>query len=312
MHERSSHASVRRESSDKLLDAAGISVERLPMLRVVFDRMVGSFSERIRELSTTSALFSVKEIATARIGEVLARRDGEVIGAVCFVPEWEARLFVCFDRRFMATLIEVVFGGTGDEWASEERPFSSADQRIAQIVLEHAAKALELAFTGVVAATVRCECIESRMEFVVIGRRSNFCVVAKIELQALGHAGEMLVVIPQPVLNAIRPTLERDPAQETATPDPSWAKQMQSRLGRTEVVVRAVIEERQFTLADIAGLRLGEILHLEATPRSRVRLECKDQPLFWCQLGQGDGLYTVRIEENVDQEREFIDALLPG
>jgi flagellar motor switch protein FliM len=121
----------------------------------------------------------------------------------------------------------------------------------------------------------------------------------------------MLVVIPQPALNAIRHTLERDPAESISTGDPRWAMQMKSRLGRTEVTLRAVIEERQFTLADIANLRVGNIFKLHATPQSRVRLECKNQPLFWCQLGQGDGLYTVRVEENVDQEQEFIDDILP-
>jgi flagellar motor switch protein FliM len=312
VQEGSSQAGVRRESSNKLVDTAGISVERLPMLRVVFDRMIASFSEQIRQMTTTSALFSVKEIGTGRIADVLKRCDGDVIGAVYFVPEWEARLFVCFDRRFMVTLIEVLFGGTGNEWTVEDRPFSGADQRIARIVLDYAAKALETSFAAVVETTLRFELIESRMEFVVIGRRSNFSVITKIELQSLGHGGEMLVVIPQPALNAIRHTLEREPAEGTLTRDPRWAKQMQSRLGRTEVTLRAVIEERQFTLADIADLRVGKILQLQATPRSRVRLECKDQPLFWCELGQGDGLYTVRISENVDQEREFIDDILPG
>ena len=148
-----SQAGVRRESSNKLLDTAGISVERLPMLRVVFDRMIASFSEQIRQMTTTPALFSVKEIGTGRIADVLERCDGDVIGAVYFVPEWEARLFVCLDRQFMGTLIEVLFGGTGDEWTAEDRPFSGADQRIARIVLEHAAKALETSFATVVETT---------------------------------------------------------------------------------------------------------------------------------------------------------------
>lgn len=304
-------AGGRRESSNKLLDATGISVERLPILRVVFDRMIASFSDQIRPLTTTTALFSIKEIGTGRIAEALERWDGDVIGAVYLVPEWDARLFVCLDKRFMSVLIEVLFGGTGDEWAANDRPFSGTDQSIARIALDHAAKSLETSFASVVETTLRFERIETRMEFVVIGRRSNFCIITKIELQALGHSGEMLVVIPQPALNVIRHTLERDPAEGTSTGDPRWAKQMKSRLGQTEVTLRAVIEERQFTLADIANLRVGKIFQLLATPQSRVRLECEDQPLFWCQLGQGDGLYTVRVEENVDQEQEFIDDILP-
>ena len=308
----SSEAGAARDVSNKLIDNAGISIERLPMLRVVFDRMIAALTERIRPMATSHILFSVKEIGSGRIADILDRCDGNVIGAVFIVPEWDTRLFICLDRRFIITLFEILFGGTGEEWPTEDRPFSGADHKIGQIILEHAAKALAVSFASIVETSLRFEGIESRMEFVAIGRRSNFSVVTRIEIQALGRTGEMLVLIPQPGINAIRQRLERDPAEESSARDPRWAKQMQSRLGRSEVSLRALIEEHQFTLADIASLRVGKILPLQATPQSKLKLECNDQTLFWCQLGQADGLYTVRVEESVDQEREFMDDILPG
>jgi flagellar motor switch protein FliM len=307
----SSLAGSRRDAPNKLIDNGGISVDRLPMLRVVFDRMIAALSERVRPMTAAPVLFSVKEIGSARISDVLEDCDGDVIGAVFIVPEWDTRIFICLNRKFLNILLEALFGGSGEEWSSEDRPFSGADHRIAQTILEHTAKSFAVSFSSVVETSLQFEGIESRMEFVAIGRRNNFAVVATLEFQSLGHSGEIRLLIPQQGFNAIRPRLERDPAEENSTRDPRWVKQLRGKLGRTEVSLRAVIEEHQFTLKDISLLRVGEILPLQATPLSKLKLECHDQTLFWCKLGQAEGHYTVRLEESVDQEREFIDDILP-
>ena len=64
------------------------------------------------------------------------------------------------------------------------------------------------------------------------------------------------------------------------------------------------------TFTTNTALKVGGILELQATTRTRVRLECNAEPLFWCSLGQGEGFYTLRIDESVSQEQEFIDDVL--
>ena len=76
------------------------------------------------------------------------------------------------------------------------------------------------------------------------------------------------------------------------------------------MTVHAVIEEDGFTLADIAALKVGGILELKATAHSRVKLESNAEPLFWCELGQADGKYTLRVGDLIDDEEEFFEGLL--
>jgi len=52
------------------------------------------------------------------------------------------------------------------------------------------------------------------------------------------------------------------------------------------------------------------VLKLQATPRSRLKIESNHQPLFWCHLGQSEGFYTVRIDELFDRDQEFINNVL--
>jgi flagellar motor switch protein FliM len=262
-------------------------------------------------MTTSPAFFSATKMATGRIGDILDAYAGNVVVAVYHAPEWDSRILFGLERKFLFTVIETVFGGDGNELPFEfERPFSTLELRIAQMMCDQAANALKSAFAAISEVSFKFERIETRMDFVSIGRPSNLAVVAKIALKALERGGDMLVVIPQSALNPMRQVLARDVSNDVSARDPRWAKQFENEIRRTEVTLRATIEERHFTLADIAGLRVGQVLRLQATPTSRIKLECNDQALFWGQLGQGDGAYTVRIEDLIDQEQQFLDDIL--
>jgi flagellar motor switch protein FliM len=303
--------SAKPRDIDRLLDAAGISIERLPMLRIAVDRMAAQCADSFRPMTATPTFFSTTKIATGRIGDILDGYAGNVVAAVYQAPEWDSRILFGVDRQFLFTVVEAIFGGDGSEPVVEEvRPFSALEQRVAQALFEQAANALKAAFASIAETSFKFERIETRMDFVSIGRPKNPAVVAKLGIKTLGRGGELFVVIPQSALNPMRQALARDASSEVAARDPRWEKQFENEIRRTEVKLRATIEEHHFTLGDIAELKVGQVLKLQATPATRIKLECNDEALFWCQLGQGEGSYTLRVEDFVDQEQEFMDDIL--
>jgi flagellar motor switch protein FliM len=87
---------------------------------------------------------------------------------------------------------------------------------------------------------------------------------------------------------------------------------MQNEITRTSVSLSAILDEHLAPLGEIAALKLGQIMPLDATPQSRVRIECDGEPLFWCMLGKSSGRYTLRVDEAVDREQEFVNGILGG
>ena len=87
-------------------------------------------------------------------------------------------------------------------------------------------------------------------------------------------------------------------------------EQMESEVQRTEVTLNAVLDERMLPLGDVAKFHVGQVLELDATPRTLARLESNNEVLFWCQIGQLDGYYAVQVADRVDQKREFVDDIL--
>jgi flagellar motor switch protein FliM len=302
-------APARDSLSDILLEQAGLSLERLPMLHVIVDRMANQCSESLRQLSATPAYLQLDELATGRIGDILDAY-GAGVAAVYHSRELDSQILIGLDRAFLFTLVEALFGGDGSEPPfKDDRALSTVETRVAQLMCDHAANALQASFAPVAAATFKFERMETRMDFAVIGRRNNHAVVAHIVLQALERTGRLFIVIPQTALNPIRQNLARDVTAEVSARDPRWTKLLEAEVARTTVSLRAVIDEPGLTLADITSLKVGEVLKLRATPRTPVKLEAQDQSLFLCELGQADGFYTVCVEDRIDQRQEFLNGI---
>jgi len=302
---------VKSDLRDKLLDAAGLALDQLPMLQVIFDRVATYCAESLRHLAASQPYYSLSNVETGRIGDLLEMYEGNALAGIFHVPEWDNHVIVGFDRDFIFSLIEILFGSDGSEPPIEEgRGFSNIEIRVAHAVFEQVARALQTSFALVADAQFKFERSETRMDFAVIGRRNNLAIAAKFLLQAINRGGEMFVIMPQSALTPIRQALARVISGESNARDPNWTRQMRQEIQRTGVTVRAVIEEDDYDLGKISNLRVGQVLKLQATPRSRLKIESNHQPLFWCHLGQSEGFYTVRIDELFDRDQEFINNVL--
>jgi flagellar motor switch protein FliM len=297
---------------DMLLDSAGLSLDRLPMLHVIFDRMTTSCAEHLRHMAASPMYYSLSGLESGRVTEILEMYEANAVAGIFHAPEWDSHILIGFDRDFIYTMVEVLFGSDGSEAPVEEaRGFSTIELRMAQTLFEQVAKALQASFALVADTKFKLERIETRMDFAVIGRRNNQAVAAKFLLQALNRGGEMFVVIPQSVLNPMRKVLSRVVSGESSGRDPRWMKQIATEVKKTEVTLKAVLEERFLSLGEIADLKVGDVIELQATPRSRVKLEGNNQGLFWCNIGQSEGTYVLKVDEHIDQEKEFLDDVLP-
>ncbi len=303
-------AEVRMEGPERLFDSGGIALDRMPLLHVIFDRIATQCSEALRQFSTAPAFTTVGAIEVERIGDILDSLEGRGVVGIFHATGWDSRIMLAIENKFVYTLVEALFGGDGSEAPyGEARSLTNVESRIAHKIFDVVVRALQEGFAEVGRTAFKFERIESRLDFAVIAPRPSPCVVTKLNIRLLGRTGEIRVVLPQAALKPMRQNLAHDLTHDSA-PDPQWSKQIHNEIGRAEVEVHAIIEEEGFTLGDIAGLQVGQILQLEATPQSRVKLESNNQALFWCHLGQSGGFYTLRIDEPFDSEQEFFDTLL--
>jgi flagellar motor switch protein FliM len=303
---------AQRKSQDPLVDQSGFAVDRLPMLGVVFDELTNGLSEGLRQLCRTPTTFSVAEIATANLFETLTASKGS-IAAVLHSPELDARSLVIVDRSFVLSMIQILLGGDAHTLHPlPERPFTKIEMNLIQRLFETTAKSLQGAFSEVAEASFKLERQDTIVDTGILGRRDAPVVVAAIDFQARGLRGRMSVVIPQTPLLPIRQKLAREIAVESAAGDPRWARQLQNGVSSAEISVKGVLEEISMTLGEIAAMEVGHVLKLRGTGMGRVRLECGEHDLFWCQLNQVEGRYSLEIEEPIVQSQDTLDDIVFG
>ncbi len=299
-----------RKGHDSLLDQSGFSLERLPMLGVVFDRFIAEMAEGLRLLSRTPIAFSVDEIATASLFEMLKASKGSV-AAVLRSPELDARSLVIVDQDFVLSLVQILLGGDANEQPERsERPYTKIEMNLLQKLFELAASSLGGAFAGIAGATFMLERQEPVVDAGILGRRDAPVVFARIPVQALRLTGKMSVLMPQAALLPIRQKLSHEQPGDGAASDPRWTRQMQNGVSHAEIRVLGVLEEISMSLGDVAAMAVGHVLKLNGSGMGRVRLECGEHDLFWCKLNQDEGRYTLEIEEPIVEQRDILDDIV--
>lgn len=296
---------------ERLLAGGGMSPDRLPMLRVILDGMASAFEDGLRKLSFPTPKFTVDSVTAARSGDASALMEGCALTATYGGVEPDSRIVVGVERKFIFAMVEGLFGADGSEpFYVEERAFTGVETRLGRSALDRIAKALQGSFATVAGAAIAMEPIEVKPDAPAAPRKASACLICRCKLAAFGCDSDVVVTIPQFVLDPLRGTLAQDPAVTIQSADPQWAQRMKARVTRTEVSLSAVMEKRDLTLGDIARFEVGQIIELPITPTGLIKLECEGQALFWCEIGQKDGAYTIRIEDFVDKEQEFIDDVL--
>lgn len=296
-----------------LFGGASTSVDRLPMFRAVFERAATVCTQEMRAVATGVAQLSVAGLGAGLAADVFADHDGAIVSGVVNAPGWNTRLLVSARRAAVFEIVDMMLGADGSQPPyAGKRPFSKIETRIAAAFFERFNKALGAAVAPVAATTFAMETAANAIDFDPIGGRGTPLFAVKLNLEVSGRSGEIVVAVPQAAIAALRKAFSRTASKDTAQPDARWSQQIEREITRANVSLNAVLDERTMRLGEISQFRVGQLLQLKATPRTRVHLECDGERMVVCQFGKSNGNYTLRVEDFVDREREFMNDILSG
>ncbi len=302
-----------RRSLEGLFAGPQDLVERLPMLRTIFQKTATSWIEQLSGISATTPEVVLVGVESGPPESMIASTANQAVACVFEAPKWNARLIVCAEYEFVFTVVEMLLGGDGSEPVPmADRPLTRTELGMAQVAFEQFASALEQGFSLVAPASFQVGAAAHRVSFDVLGRLTVPIVAAKFHMFALGMGGGITLMMSQSVLSPMRNELSRTAGPESVRPDPAWSQKIQSEVSRANVDLVAVLDEQELLLADIARLAVGQVLQLGAAPDGVLRVECNGEPLINCEIGKSNGSYALRVRDFVDQEREFMNDILGG
>lgn len=278
--------------------AAGLG-ERIPLFGEAMANVASAWTEGFAALTATPAAFLVGGLAETRVASLPHRRGRDAVFAVLDAPGWGTTVGLLFDRTFVSTVVEALFGGGDELDVAPTGPLTAVERRIAEVVAMQASEALKAGFAEVLPSSFPFDRVQGKPDLAFLGRPNAAVLVATLRLKTLGQVAEIDLLVARAALDGFVDRLSVLPADEPANTDPRWSERLESQVSRAPMSLSAVVELERMTLGSLARLRVGQLLTLPRDAATDVRLVCQGRTLFRCDLGQSAGLYTVRVDESV-------------
>ncbi|MBV9523812.1 MAG: flagellar motor switch protein FliM [Alphaproteobacteria bacterium] len=288
-----------------IVDSALVSYERLPMLEVVFDRLVRMMTTSLRNFTSDNVEVSIDNITSIRFGDYLNSIPLPAMLSVFRAEEWENQGLLTVDSALIYSIVDVLLGGRRGTAAMriEGRPYTTIERNLVERMVCVVLADLSAAFEPLSPVNFRFERLETNPRFATIARPANAAVLARMRIDMEDRGGRLELLLPYATLEPVRELLLQMFMGEKFGRDSIWEAHLAGELWSTNVPLQAVLDTFEYSLRDVINWEIGTRLTLNATPSSDVRLLCGDVPMFSGKMGRKDGNIAVRIGDKLEKSR---------
>lgn len=275
-----------------------VSYERLPMLEIVFDRLVRILSTSLRNFTSDNVEVSIDSISSLRFGDFLNSIPLPAMLAVFKAEEWDNYGLVVVDSALIYAVVDVLLGGRRGTAAMriEGRPYTTIERVLVERLIGVVLQDLSDAFAPLSKVGFRFERLEVNPRFAAISRVSNAAVLARLRIDMESRGGQLQLLLPYATLEPVRELLLQQFMGEKFGRDSIWETHLAEELRQTEVALDVVLDEQTMGLADVLRLKVGDRIALSVGPGAPVTLRCGGTDLFEGQVGRRKGRLAVRVD----------------
>jgi len=297
------------EGSDRagiqaILNSALVSYERLPMLEVVFDRLVRMMTTSLRNFTSDNVEVSLDDILSQRFGDYLNSIPLPVMLTVFKAEEWDNFGLMTVDSSMIYSIVDVLLGGRRGTAAMrvEGRPYTTIERTLVERMIHVVLADLSAAFDPLSPVTFRFDRLETNPRFATISQPSNAYIVARLRIDMEDRGGRLEILIPFATLEPVRELLLQMFMGEKFGRDSIWETHLAEEMWFTEVGLEAVLDTQTMPLSRVLNMKVGSKFLLNATSDSPIQLNCGDQPMFIGKMGRKGNNIAIRVDHRRRQE----------
>jgi len=250
-----------------IIDSAMVSYERLPMLEIVFDRLVRLMTTSLRNFTSDNVEVSLDRITSVRFGDYLNSIPLPAILAVFKAEEWDNFGLATVNSSLIYSIIDVLLGGRRGQ------------------------------------STVRVDRLETNPRFAAISRPANAAILVRLRIDMEDRGGNIELLLPYATIEPIRATLLQMFMGEKFGRDPIWEGHLATEIGQAQIGVDAVLYEARLPLRRMMSLNVGDTLMLELKSDALVSVRCGDITLTEGRMGRVGDRVAVRVAKALRKPR---------
>ena len=289
---------------EAILSSALVSYERLPMLEVVFDRLVRLMSTSLRNFTSDNVEVSLDNITSIRFGDYLNSIPLPAMLGVFKAEEWDNFGLITVDSSLIYSIVDVLLGGRRGTAAMriEGRPYTTIERSLVERMIHVMLGDLSAAFEPLSPVTFRFDRLETNPRFATISRPSNAAIVTRLRIDMEDRGGRLELLLPYATLEPVRELLLQMFMGEKFGRDSIWETHLAQELWLTEIDLEAVVDQQIMRLSEVFNLKIGSRIMFSATPDSLISLQCGNVPMYSGKMGRKGNQIAIRIEDRIEKK----------
>lgn len=280
-----------------LINSALVSYERLPMLEIVFDRLVRLATTSLRNFTSDNVEVTMDSISSVRFGDYLNSIPLPAILSVIRAEEWENYGLLTVDSSLIYSMIDVLLGGrrTAGNIRVEGRPYTTIEMALARRMIEVILEDTHRAFEPVTQVNFKLERMETNPRFAAISRPANAAILIELRIEMDDRGGKIEILLPYATIEPIREQLLQMFMGEKFGRDPIWEGHLATEIYSADVEIEAILHEQDLPLARMLSMKPGDTVMFERLPSDPIRLRCGDVELTEAIMGHIGNHVSVRV-----------------
>ena len=290
-----------------IVNSALVTYERLPMLEVVFDRLVRMMTTSLRNFTSDNVEVSLDNITSIRFGDYLNSIPLPAMLAVFRAVEWDNYGLLTVDSSLIYSVVDVLLGGRRGTAAMriEGRPYTTIERTLVERMITVVLADMSAAFEPLSPVNFAYERLETNPRFATIARPANAAILVKLRVDMEDRGGRIEMMLPYATLEPVRELLLQMFMGEKFGRDSIWEGHLATELWSTTIELEAVLDEQAMSLRDVMKFDVGDTVMLNCNAESPVRLRCGGVSLLDGHMGRLGSKIAIRVRGSVsDAETE--------
>ncbi len=282
-----------------IINSALVNYERLPMLDVVFDRLVRVMTTSLRNFTSDNVEVSLDNITSIRFGDYLNSIPLPAILGVFRAVEWDNYGLITVDSSLIYSIVDVLLGGRRGTAAMriEGRPYTTIERNLVERLIYVVLADMSAAFEPLSPVTFNFDRVETNPRFATIARSANAVILVKLRIDMEERGGRIELLLPYATLEPVRELLLQMFMGEKFGRDSIWENHLATELWLTDIELQAVLAENQMTLRQVMNLRVGDTIMLNASPDTSIKLGCGGVPMVTGKMGRLGQNVAIRVDK---------------
>jgi flagellar motor switch protein FliM len=284
-----------------IIDSAMVSYERLPMLEIVFDRLVRLMTTSLRNFTSDNVEVSLDRITSVRFGDYMNSIPLPAVLSVFKAEEWENFGLATVDSSLIYSMIDVLLGGRRGQASLriEGRPYTTIETNLVKRLVEVVLADAEQAFRPLSPVTFTIDRLETNPRFAAISRPANAAILVRLHIDMEDRGGNIELLLPYATIEPIRAVLMQMFMGEKFGRDPIWEGHLATEISQAQISVDAVLYEADIPLKQLMQLKVGDTLPLDMRADALVAVRCGNVTLTEGRMGRVGDRVAIRVTKQL-------------